>query len=217
MYKLGCGILTLCLLILLSCSVPQPNDNVVYAKRISMMQSDLQKQQMTIDKLRAVNDVLMQKVAKNSLASPNKINVPAGMSTPDDRLLAEMANEYYGLVLQSYRNKDVAALDAAISEMLSKTPQSPHIDNALFLRGLVSLSNDQFAEALKYFDKVVSDYPHGNKVVSAILGKGIAYKRMKLNDLAYNMFQEIKEKYPGSPESTRVAMELKVMEQQTTR
>ncbi len=90
-------------------------------------------------------------------------------------------------------------------------PQSHLMDEVLYLAGLMSLSNKNYAAAVKYFNEVIKKYPSSVKVSSASFAKGIAFKRMNLKDEARNVFASVKKKYPGSVEAIRADSELKII------
>ena len=120
-------------------------------------------------------------------------------------------DQLYTEVLSQYQRGDTNSMKRATSLLLKKYKHSPHADNALFIVGYNALEKSRYAEGLQYFQQLLRDYPTSNKAVSAEFAKGIAYRNMKLNDLAQKTFFKVRKKYPGSPESFRAENELKLL------
>lgn len=119
--------------------------------------------------------------------------------------------DLYSEILTSYQSQNEPEFSAMLNVFLQKHSQSIYADNALYLAGKMALEKKQYGKAVHYFQRVQDQFPRSNKVVSAAFGKGIAYKKMNLERLALKMFEEVKRKYPGSPESFRAGNEVKLI------
>jgi TolA-binding protein len=117
----------------------------------------------------------------------------------------------YSEIVGAYQADDEVGLKSRTQNLLNRFPHSNYADNALYLVGRMAMDHKNYGEALKYFSKVLQDYPNGNKAVSAEFAKGIAYERMKLPKFAKDVLNEVQKKYPGSPESFRAENELKLI------
>ncbi|MBK9323558.1 MAG: tetratricopeptide repeat protein [Bdellovibrionaceae bacterium] len=117
----------------------------------------------------------------------------------------------YSELVAAFRRNDEIGFKSRLQTFLSKFAASSYADNTLYLAGRMALDNKNYAEAIKYFQKVITQYPRSNKVVAARLAKGVAYRKMNLAPQAKYVFQELKKKYPGSPESFRAENELKLI------
>lgn len=120
-------------------------------------------------------------------------------------------DELYVEFLSQYQRHDRIGMKRAMDMMLQKHRSSPHADNTLYIMGYSALEKKQFAEALNHFQFLLKNYPGSNKAVSAEFAKGVAYKNMKLKDLAQKSFMKVRQKFPGSPESFRAESELKLL------
>jgi len=89
-------------------------------------------------------------------------------------------------------------------------PNSIHLDNAYYLNGMVELQNNRLGEALKTFDVVKDHFIMSNKRPSAMFAIGATYQRLNLTPQAHRVFERIISEYPGSPESQRAWMQLRV-------
>lgn len=119
----------------------------------------------------------------------------------------------YAEMVSAYQDDNEIAFKSRLQSMLKRFPQSPYADNALFLAGRMAVDHNNFAEAIRYFGKIETDYPTSNKIVSAKFAKGMTYKKMNLPEFAGRTLQDVRKKYPGSPESFRADAELKMLKQ----
>ncbi len=120
-------------------------------------------------------------------------------------------SQLYAELLLQYQRGDLLGMKRTLEVLLKKFVSSPHADNALYIMGYASLEKKRFAEGLNYFQRLLKDYPNSNKAVSAEFAKGLAYRSMKLTDLAQQTFYKVRKKYPGSPEYYRAESELKLL------
>ena len=74
-------------------------------------------------------------------------------------------------------------------------------DNAQYWIGECHYVTGDFAGAIAEFDKVVKNYPKGDKVPAALLKMGISYGRLKNTDEANRYYKMLIQKYPKSPEA----------------
>lgn len=117
----------------------------------------------------------------------------------------------YSEILTAYQSQSETEFSTLLSVFMQKHSQSVYADNALFLAGKMALEKKQYGKAVGYFQKVEDQFPQSNKVVSAAFAKGIAYKKMNLEKLALRIFEDVRKKYPGSPESFRASNEVKLI------
>jgi TolA-binding protein len=118
--------------------------------------------------------------------------------------------ELYSLILKEYRTRNEIGLKAHVSTFVKKYPKSPSADNALYLNGLLAVENHNYGEALINFNRVIKQYPNGEKVVAAMFAKAMTFKKMNLGSESKRMLEMVNQKYPGSPESFRASAELKM-------
>ena len=117
----------------------------------------------------------------------------------------------YAEMVSAYDGNDEIALKSRLQSLLSRFPQSPYADNALFLAGRMAVDNSNYAQAIKYFSQIEKQYPRSNKVAAAKYAKAMTYKKMNLPEFSRKALAEVRAKYPGSPESFRADAELKVL------
>lgn len=117
----------------------------------------------------------------------------------------------YSEIVGAYRANDEIGFKSRLQTFVSRFPNSPYVDNCLYLAGRMAFSNKNYAEAIRYYQKVITQYPRSNKVVAAEYAKASAYKKMNLGPQAKYVFQDLRKRYPGSPESFRAESELRLM------
>lgn len=117
----------------------------------------------------------------------------------------------YAEMVSASQGDNEIAFKSRLQGMLKRFPNSPYADNALFLAGRFAVDHGNFAEAIRYFGQIEKKYPNSNRIVSAKYAKAMTYKRMKLPEFAVRTLQEVRTKYPGSPESFRADAELKIL------
>lgn len=119
--------------------------------------------------------------------------------------------ELYSEIVAAYQSQDEIGLKSRMQKFMTKHAKSSFADNVLYLAGRQALDNKNYGEALKYFSRVLAEYPNSNKVVSAQFAKAMVYKKMNLEPQARKVFREIMQKYPGSPESFRADSEMRLL------
>jgi len=117
----------------------------------------------------------------------------------------------YTEVIRSSQSRDLDRIDFYTGKLLGKFPQSVFADNALVLSGQLKLAMGLPAESVKDFDRVIALYPTGNKRVTALFGKAVAYRKLQFFKYAEGVLKEVKTQYPGSPEYFRVDLEEKLL------
>lgn len=117
---------------------------------------------------------------------------------------------YKDLQNQFNLNNEIAFF-ARAHEFKKRFARSHLMDDVIYLSGLMSLSNKNYASSIKYFNQVIKEYPTSQKAAAAVFAKGISYKRMNLLPEAQQIFKEVQQKYPGSVEALRATNELKVL------
>lgn len=139
------------------------------------------------------------------IASPNvEPKAESVVSTGEQRL--------YSKVLETYRAHQNEDLQKALQILLKTYPDSVYADNALYLAGLLAFESNDAVRAAHFMDRVIREYPKGNKMVSALFARAMIDKRLGKIGLAKQMLQSIQKSYPGSPEAHRSATEMKLIE-----
>jgi TolA-binding protein len=120
----------------------------------------------------------------------------------------------YSKLLQSFRKGDIMDMNKQKKLLEDNYPTSVHLDNAYYLIGATEYQQDHLGEALRAFDKVVSHYTQSSKRSAALFAMGMTYKKLNLNNQAQAVFKRVLDLYPGSPESQRAWMEIRLTEKE---
>lgn len=118
----------------------------------------------------------------------------------------------YSKVLETFRKRNGAEMQKSLHLLLKTYPDSVFADNALYLTGLLALDLGDLARARSYMDRVIKDYPRGNKAVAALFAVASIEKRKKNYNDAKHLLEKVRVQYPGSPEAARVGLELKILQ-----
>lgn len=139
--------------------------------------------------------------------------IPSGVEVKKQKLghhLPEGEKAIYLRFLDSYRKGQIVEAYRFKDLLLKNYPQSIHADNAVYLTGMLDMQRGRFAEAIKNFGAVQTLYPAGNKVPAALYAKSMTYNKLNMNQLSLQILEEVIKKYPGSPESQRAWMDLRL-------
>lgn len=119
--------------------------------------------------------------------------------------------QLYSQLVARYEKNDEIGFQSRFQMMMSRYPQSALADDALYLAGLQQVSVKNYGLALKYFNRIIRQYPYSNKTVSALFGKGAVYRKMNLDPMAKDVFKKVAGRYPSSPEALRAQAELRLL------
>jgi len=161
-----------------------------------------------------------QKDKQRVLSKKSQLNKPHFRAVPQKQRI-EMLNpvattarnekELYAELVGSFDRNDEIAFFSRFQAYQSKYSKSALADDAIYLAGLMSLSNKNYGPALRYFNQVLKKYPASNKASSSLFAKGVALKKMNLIDESRQVFVKVQKAYPGSPEALRAENEIKIM------
>lgn len=123
----------------------------------------------------------------------------------------------YTRMVQSFRRSDFIDVSKQLRILKEKYPYSVFLPSSYYLLGSMQLGQEQFGEAIKSFDQVVNHYVQSGKRPQAMLGMAMAYKKLNLLEQSNSVLNRIIRQYPGSPESKRAWMELRLNKKTPTK
>lgn len=126
--------------------------------------------------------------------------------------LPEGEKAIYMRLIEAYRSSSIKDTYKFRDMMLKRYPKSVYADNALYLAGLLDFQKGRIAESIQNYSELIRRYPQANKKVSALYAKSAAYTKLNLPQISKKILEEIVSKYPGSPESQRAWIELRLRE-----
>lgn len=116
----------------------------------------------------------------------------------------------YTRLVEAFHRSQLAEVSRQKQILERNYPNSVHLDNAYYLTGMLEFQNNRFGEAIKSFDVVRDRFEKSNKRPSALFGMAVTYQRLNLIPQAHRVFERIVNEYPGSPESQRAWMQLRL-------
>jgi TolA-binding protein len=135
--------------------------------------------------------------------------IPKNMNSKKDNF-PEGERLVYERVIQSYRKGDLVELNKQRKLLQDKYPTSAHIANAFYMTGALEYQQNHLGEALQAFDEVVNHFVQSSKRSTALFAMAMTYKKLGLPKQADAVFHRVIQLYPGSPDSKRAWMELRL-------
>ncbi len=110
-------------------------------------------------------------------------------------------DEIYRQAKQAFDQGDSDAARAKFKELIERHPQSERADNAQFWIGEIYYREKWYEKAILEYQKVIENYPKGNKVPASLLKQGFAF--LNLGDKANSrlILEELIKKYPKTNEA----------------
>ncbi|MCP4371246.1 MAG: tol-pal system protein YbgF, partial [Deltaproteobacteria bacterium] len=94
-------------------------------------------------------------------------------------------------------------------ELLDRYPKSKSADNAQFWIGEIYYREKWYEKAILEYQKVIENYPKGNKDQASLLKQGFAFYNLKDKPNSRLIFKELIKKFPGSNEAKIAKKKLK--------
>ena len=107
----------------------------------------------------------------------------------------------YKAAKQAFDEEDFEAARKGFNDLIKQFPKSEQVDNAQFWIGETYYREKWFEKAILEYQKVIENYPKGNKVPASLLKQGFAF--FNIGDKANSrvILQELVEKHPQSHEA----------------
>jgi tol-pal system protein YbgF len=107
----------------------------------------------------------------------------------------------YRMAKQAFDQGDSDAARKKFQELIERFPKSERADNAQFWIGEIYYREKWYEKSILEYQKVIENYPNGNKVPASLLKQGFAF--LNLGDTANSrlILQELIKKYPKSNEA----------------
>jgi tol-pal system protein YbgF len=142
--------------------------------------------------------------AKSSAVKPAPANVPAAnvplSSLPEQAL--------YDQAKQAFDAGELEKARQGFQEFTKRFPDSKNADNAQFWIGEIYYREKWYEKAIVEYQKVVEDYPKGNKVTSAMLKQGYAFLNIGDKANARLILKDLISKYPNTTEAQLATQKL---------
>lgn len=142
--------------------------------------------------------------AKSPAAKPAPTKVPA-TKVPLSSLSEQ---ELYDQAKQAFDAGELEKAREGFQEFTRRFPNSQNADNAQFWIGEIYYREKWYEKAIVEYQKVVENYPKGNKIRSAMLKQGYAFLNIGDKANARLILKELINKYPDTTESQLAAQKL---------
>lgn len=146
----------------------------------------------------------MGSAAKSPAAKPAPAKVPAA-SVPLSSLTEQ---ELYDQAKQAFDAGELEKARGGFQEFTKRFPNSQNADNAQFWIGEIYYREKWYEKAIVEYQKVVENYPKGNKIRSAMLKQGYAFLNIGDKANARLILKELIKKYPDTTEAQLATQKL---------
>jgi len=141
-----------------------------------------------------------------AIAAGNKAEGERPKSIRDDKL---SANELYQMAKQAFDKAEYDAARDGFQELIKRYPKAKNADNAQFWIGEIYYLEKWYKKAIVEYQKVIENYPKGNKKKSALLKQGYAFSNIGDKASARHILNDLIRKYPKSNEAAIARQKLK--------
>ena len=142
--------------------------------------------------------------AKSPVVKPAPTKVPAA-KVPLSSLSEQ---ELYDQAKQAFDAGELEKAREGFQEFTKRFPNSQNADNAQFWIGEIYYREKWYEKAIVEYQKVVENYPKGNKIRSAMLKQGYAFLNIGDKANARLILKELINKYPDTTESQLATQKL---------
>jgi tol-pal system protein YbgF len=117
--------------------------------------------------------------------------------------------ELYISAKQAFDQEDFQAARAGFEKIIRDFPKSNHTDNAQFWIGEIYYREKWYEKAILEYQKVIENYPKGNKVPASLLKQGFAFLSLGDKANARLILNELAKKHPETNEGKIATQKLK--------
>jgi tol-pal system protein YbgF len=122
------------------------------------------------------------------------------------------SREVYEAAIEQFNRAEYPDALASLDSFMGMNPAVDYMDNALFWTGECYYGLGQYAQALSYFQRVVSEFPNGNKVPDSMLKIALTHERLSDPNAAREALQRVVDVYPTTPAAERAAERLRALQ-----
>lgn len=123
-------------------------------------------------------------------------------ASPPDLTRADLSEkELYNLSKEAFDKGDLDSARKGFEEFIRRFPKSDNADNAQFWIGEIYYKEKWYEKAIVEYQKVIENYPQGNKIKAALLKQGYAFDNIDDKHNAQLVLKELIRKYPESQEA----------------
>jgi tol-pal system protein YbgF len=143
----------------------------------------------------------------SSVATPT-----AGRSAVSPSIGGSGARANYDRALDQFNAGQYAEALQSLTAFVESGPAPDYMDNALFWMGECYYGLGRYNDALGYFQRVVSEYPDGNKVPDSLLKVALSYERLDNVASAREVLSVVVDTYPATDAARRASERLQSLQ-----
>jgi tol-pal system protein YbgF len=145
-----------------------------------------------------------------NLESAGSLDAPKKPTQKSEKALTDQ--ERYVAAKQAFDQGEFKAARSGFEAIIKDYPNSEHADNAQFWIGEIYYREKWYEKAILEYQKVIENYPKGNKVPASLLKQGFAF--ISLGDKANSrlILKELSQKYPKTNEGKIALQKLKELQ-----
>ena len=118
-------------------------------------------------------------------------------------------SDLYASAKQAFDQGKFEAARIGFNKIITEYPTSRHADNAQFWIGEIYYREKWYEKAILEYQKVIENYPKGNKVPASLLKQGFAFLSLGDKANARLILNELAKKYPNTNEGKIAVQKLK--------
>jgi TolA-binding protein len=180
------------------------------ASRISGIPTQAEKRSVIQSPLLFFLNFCLIVCAQNSGAATPPMSASRSAKPSMQSAFPEGERLIYTRLIEAYRKGNRQELLSQRQLLEKNYPTSIHLDNAYNMVGMLEFQGGRYGEAIQNFQVIRQRFPKSNKRSSALFATAMAYDRLKLPAQSKRLIHELIQEYPGSPESLRAQMFLKL-------
>ncbi|MEN8246252.1 MAG: tol-pal system protein YbgF [Thermodesulfobacteriota bacterium] len=139
---------------------------------------------------------------------PGQVQAPPSAAiVTDNKKLSDA--DLYTSAKQAFDQGDFETAKKSFNQIITEYPKSEHADNAQFWIGEIYYREKWYEKAILEYQKVIENYPKGNKVPASLLKQGFAFLSLGDKANARLILNELAKKYPNTNEGKIAAQKLK--------
>ena len=139
---------------------------------------------------------------------PEKTQVPPPADGPaEGKQMSD--SDLYASAKQAFDQGNFEAARIGFNKIIAEYPTSQQADNAQFWIGEIYYREKWYEKAILEYQKVIENYPKGNKVPASLLKQGFAFLSLGDKANARLILNELAKKYPNTNEGKIAVQKLK--------
>ncbi len=151
----------------------------------------------------------MQNGIEHETGPAAQITQPRATTVPTPPPANPSEEDLYTSARQAFDRNDLKGAQAGFEKLIQKYPKSQLAGNSQFWLGEVYFREKWYEKAILEYQKVIENYPKGNKIPSALLKQGLSFQMLGDKENAKLILNELIRKHPESSEAAIAKTKLK--------